>query len=104
MTLYTLLDRTAIKTALSAYLNAEQQRVAVLDDRQIQMLFSKDQNEEARKLIDLRYPEARKVKVRAIELIKVMTQNIEEWKGVDPEDVYYSVVQFNKLVELAKQI
>jgi len=101
--LYTL-DRTAIKTALSAYLNAEQQRIAILDDQQIQMLFSKGQNEEARKLIDVLYPEARKVKVRAIELIKAMTQNIEEWKDVNPEDVYYSVVQFNRLVELAKQV
>lgn len=103
MTLY-ILDRTAIKTALSAYLNAEQQRVAVLNDRQIQTLFSKDQNEEARKLIDLRYPESRKVKAKAIELIKAMTRNIEGWEDINPEDVYYSVVRFNKLIELAKQI
>lgn len=69
-------------------------------------------NREARKevyyALNAKYPQRIKIYKelddKAINLISVMLKDIEEYKDIDPLDIYLNKSTFNKLVTLAKEL
>ena len=102
--MFNILNRKEIRKALFEYKECEKQRKLVLEDQEIQKLYEQEKIEEARELINQRYPMISMTKEKGINLVKVMTNNIEEYKDIKPEDIYFKVKIFNKFIELAEQV
>lgn len=100
------LNRQAIRKSLAAYYEAERQQKAILEDREIQSHFERDEEEKARALIQKRYPEGVHTikRKRAHELINLMTKGIPAYKGIDPQDIYCNIDIWNDLLKLAESI
>lgn len=101
-----MLNRNAVRNALTEYIEAKRQSKEILKDKEIQTFFKLEENEKAMSLISRRYPEGqnRNVNNKGLALVEVMVKNLPEWRGIDPMDVYTDIDSFDKLIELAKRV
>lgn len=115
-----LFNRQGIRKALENYNESVKQHEGILNNAEIQqhyekafylekegkMLESEKYNNKAEELIAKKYPLGKweTVTIKGLELIKIMTKDIPQWKGIDVQDVWGNPSVFKKLVELAQKV
>lgn len=107
------MNRELIKKALREYEEIQKTfellKQKINNDEEITQLKN---NRETRKdvyyVLNAKYPQRirvyKELDDKAINLISVMVNDIEEYKDIDPVDIYLNKSTFNKLVALAKEL